>query len=87
MTIFSKFIYEFRPFKSSIKYSFAHEYLWYYQTGVKSPNLPSVSFTSPGFLGFAMIQDVVWIDFSISDFKIPIYGIASIQISKGSCKF
>jgi hypothetical protein len=26
------------------------DYLWYYQTEGKLPNLPSVSFTSPGFL-------------------------------------
>ncbi len=50
------------------------EYIWYYVSGVKFGNLPSDSFTSPDFLRFALIQDIVWMNFSISDLKFNFMG-------------
>lgn len=46
---------------------FLGKYLWYYLSGIKFDKLPSTSSTSPGFSKFALIQDMVWTDFSVSD--------------------
>jgi len=49
--------------------------------GVKFYKLPSISFTSPGFLRFAMTQDMVWINFLVSDSKFYYMGEAKIKFS------
>jgi len=50
--------------------NFPPEYIWYNRSQVKSPNLPNVSFTSPGFIKFVLIQDMVWMNFSVSGLKL-----------------
>jgi hypothetical protein len=58
---------------------FPSEHLWYYQTGVKFPNLPSASFTSPDFLRFAMIQNMVCVNFIVSGSKFHYMGWNKIK--------
>jgi len=45
-------------------------YIWYYLSGVKFGNLPSASFTSPGFSKFTMVQDTVETNFLVSGQKL-----------------
>jgi len=42
--------------------------------GVKSNKLPSAFFTSPSFSRFVLIQDIVWVYFSVSDLKFNYIG-------------
>ncbi len=49
---------------------------------VKFDKLPSVSFTSPDFLKFSKIPDMVWIDFLMSEIKFNYTGKFKIKYSK-----
>jgi hypothetical protein len=60
---------------------------WYDQTGVKFPNLPSASSSSPDFSRFAMIQDMAWIDFFISGLKINYMVAGRIKFKNSSRNF
>jgi len=48
-------------------------------SGVKLDKLLSASSTSPGFFRLAMIQDLVWIDFSVSNLKFNYTGKFKIK--------
>ena len=66
---------------------FTPESLWYDRSRVKSLNLPSASFTSLGFVRFALIQDMVWVDFSVSDLKINYMGTGRIKLIKTPLRY
>ena len=56
-------------------------------SGVNSPNLPSVSFTSPGFLKFFKIPDMVWMIFIILGLKINYMGKSKTKIFKTPLRY
>ncbi len=57
------------------------------RSGVKASNLQSASFSSPGFLKFALIQDMVWMNFKVSDMKFNYTEKFKITIIKSPLNF
>jgi len=63
------FCYKYLKFES-----ISSRVYWYNCSGFKFDKLPSDSFASPCFSRFALIQNLVWMDFPDSDLKIKYMG-------------